>query len=1080
STTQVVSTLLTLTLNGASDGYFENATGGSGSDVLTGTSGVNVLMGGGGNDMLNGREGDDTLVGGAGNDIYLFDVDLALGTKTIDETGGGSDTFDFSLTTAESVYYDLGARSPVVVSSNLTLVLVSGSVVENVTGGALGDTLIGNSAANVISGGAGNDTIVGLGGNDTLTGGLGDDTYVFDADSALSTDTLTDAGGTDTLDFSSTSTASIAINLGLATSQVVNSNLSLVLGSATTFENVSGGDLDDTITGNSLANVLSGGAGNDTYRFNAGAAAGSDSVNDVSGTDTLDFSSTATANVTLSLASDAAQVVNSFLTLTLDSGDSIENLIGGGGADTLTGNSLNNTITGGAGNDIITGGDGDDMLNGGAGNDTYVFNADSSLGSDTLDETGGGTDTLDFSTTATAGVTVDLTVGTAQTVNSNLTLTLGTGTNFENVTGGSGNDSITGNANVNVLLGSAGNDTLVGLASNDTLNGGLGNDTYAFDTNGALGIDTLSDAGGIDTLDFSSTTTASITINLGSATSQVVNSNLSLVLGSATAFENVIGGDLNDTIIGNSLNNVLSGGAGNDTYRFNAGAAAGSDSVSDASGTDTLDFSLTTTAGVALSLASTSAQVVNSFLTLTLGSGNSIENLTGGGGADTLTGNSLGNTITGGAGNDLITGAGGDDTLIGGAGNDSYLFNADVALGSDTLDETGGGTDTLDFSTTTTAGVTVDLSVGTVQTVNSNLSLTLGTGTNFENLTGGGGNDSLTGNANINVLLGNAGSDTLAGLAGNDTLTGGAGNDTYLFNADSALGTDTLNETGGGNDTLDFSATTTAAITVNLGSATSQVVAGTNLSLVLGSATTIENATGGSLADTLTGNSLANVLSGGAGDDTYVVVANAAQGSDRFVETTGGGTDLISFATTTVGVTINIGLTTAQTVNANLNLTLSDALAFEMVVGSSANDTITGNAASNVLFGGAGNDTLLGLAGRDLLFGGSGVDTVNGGDDDDIIVGGLVTYYSESTKLLNRASTQAVMAEWSRTDLDYTSRIANLRNGGGLNGTATLDATVLTNDSSAVDTLLGGAGSDWFWKFTGDTSTDLGAGEQVN
>ncbi|MFM7843859.1 MAG: MBG domain-containing protein, partial [Planctomycetota bacterium] len=117
STTQVVSTLLTLTLNGASDGYFENATGGSGSDVLTGTSGVNVLMGGGGSDTLNGREGDDTMVGGAGNDSYLFDVDLELGTKTIDETGGGSDTFDFSLTTAESVYYDLGAGSPVVVSS---------------------------------------------------------------------------------------------------------------------------------------------------------------------------------------------------------------------------------------------------------------------------------------------------------------------------------------------------------------------------------------------------------------------------------------------------------------------------------------------------------------------------------------------------------------------------------------------------------------------------------------------------------------------------------------------------------------------------------------------------------------------------------------------------------------------------------------------------------------------------------------------------------------------------------------------------------------------------------------------------
>ena len=46
----------------------ENATGGSGDDVLIGNSAANVLTGNGGNDMLIGRAGNDMLSGGAGVD----------------------------------------------------------------------------------------------------------------------------------------------------------------------------------------------------------------------------------------------------------------------------------------------------------------------------------------------------------------------------------------------------------------------------------------------------------------------------------------------------------------------------------------------------------------------------------------------------------------------------------------------------------------------------------------------------------------------------------------------------------------------------------------------------------------------------------------------------------------------------------------------------------------------------------------------------------------------------------------------------------------------------------------------------
>ena len=50
-------------------------------------------------------------------------------------------------------------------------------------------------------------------------------------------------------------------------------------------------------------------------------------------------------------------------------GVTIENAIGGSGADTIIGNEVANVLTGNAGDDILTGAGGDDTLNGGIGND---------------------------------------------------------------------------------------------------------------------------------------------------------------------------------------------------------------------------------------------------------------------------------------------------------------------------------------------------------------------------------------------------------------------------------------------------------------------------------------------------------------------------------------------------------------------------------------------------------------------------------------------------------------------------------------------------------------------------------------
>ncbi|WP_249263521.1 calcium-binding protein, partial [Microcystis aeruginosa] len=138
--------------------------------------------------------------------------------------------------------------------------------------------------------------------------------------------------------------------------------------------------------------------------------------------------------------------------------------------------------------------------------------------------------------------------------------------------GNAANDNLVGTSLADALAGVGGNDTLDGGAGNDTLDGGADNDTYLFDTDLVLGSDRLIDASGIDTLNFAATTTKTINLNLGSTVAQTVTAgNLTLTLASATAFENVIGGSLNDNIVGNTLNNSLTGGLGKDSLTGSTG-----------------------------------------------------------------------------------------------------------------------------------------------------------------------------------------------------------------------------------------------------------------------------------------------------------------------------------------------------------------------------------------------------------------------------------------------------------------------------------------------------------------------------
>ena len=271
--------------------------------------------------------------------------------------------------------------------------------------------------------------------------------------------------------------------------------------------NGTGNTLDNSMTGNSGVNVLSGGAGNDNYYVdNAGDVV---AENAGEGTDTV-YSSAATYTLSAN----------------------VENLALNGGVNGAGyGNALDNVMTGDYTNNTLDGGAGADTMSGGAGDDSYYVD---NIGDIVTEAAGAGTDTVYSSINYTLGVNME-----------NLTLT------------GTGNINGTGNDLTNLIIGNSGNNVLDGGYYADTMIGGAGDDSYYVDY-AAWDVVTEAAGEGTDTV-----------YSLSSYTLGANVENLTLLAGAGNS--SGTGNALDNVIVGNSGNNTLDGGAGADTMSGGAG-----------------------------------------------------------------------------------------------------------------------------------------------------------------------------------------------------------------------------------------------------------------------------------------------------------------------------------------------------------------------------------------------------------------------------------------------------------------------------------------------------------------------------
>jgi Ca2+-binding RTX toxin-like protein len=478
----------------------ENATGGSGDDLLIGNQADNGLVGGVGEDTLQGNDGNDQLLGETGNDL----LQGGAGDDTLDggdgddrlEGGAGEDHASFGLNNWEYTISIVSGGFNVVGEgidfvqdsiefldfSNLSFSFADifdlggweatpGTVVED--SGDVTLLISPDGASYVLSNTDGTTTLL------DANGEVGPETYpgltAIHADTAEIGFLVLWQHEDGSYSYSDVDTdGQITAPAVLDNVQTIEAQLQADIDGDGVVGDGQGTPRDDLLVGGDEDDLLLGRGGNDTLQGNAGndsleGEAGNDLLEGGIGDDTLRGGY---GDDTLLGGDGNDELEGLFGNDSIDAGEGDDHVFGRdgddiiygrGGNDTLIGSIGTDTVYGGEGNDLLAGSQGDDEIHGGTGND-FVFMGPNEDSDDIyLDE---GNDTID-------GVAAD----TAFYAEG--------GEGDDRISAGLGGDTLFGNEGSDSLDGGAGDDSVQGGDGDDTLVGGTGNDTLSGDDGSA-------------------------------------------------------------------------------------------------------------------------------------------------------------------------------------------------------------------------------------------------------------------------------------------------------------------------------------------------------------------------------------------------------------------------------------------------------------------------------------------------------------------------------------------------------------------------------------------------------------------
>ena len=349
--------------------------GNGGNDTLTGGAGNDLFICGSGNEVITDyATGDRISLASAitKTSVSSSDVVFTLGKNslTVKNAKGKSLSMinsagkSYSTIVSDLITVTDKTKSPVTVGSAIKTidaakrtkaVKITGNELANtIKGGTSNDTLYGGKGNDYIYGGSGadelygetgNDTLCGNGGNDTLTGGKGYDLFICGSGKEVITDYTTGD--------------KISVASAITKTAVSGSDVVFTLGkNSLTVKNAKGKTLNMISSkGNSYSTVVGGSTTlNVTDKTKSPVTVGS-----------------AIKTIDASKRTTAVKITGNALANTITGGSGKDIIYGKAGNDSILGNKGNDKLYGGAGNDTLTGGKGNDSLWGNAGKDTFIY-----------------------------------------------------------------------------------------------------------------------------------------------------------------------------------------------------------------------------------------------------------------------------------------------------------------------------------------------------------------------------------------------------------------------------------------------------------------------------------------------------------------------------------------------------------------------------------------------------------------------------------------------------------------------------------------------------------------------------------